>query len=457
MGEPSSASARRRCPKSSPTRACWCRPGIRTRSATRSRRSRTIPCAGLRWVSSAAGARRRGMRGIAWPRATSGCWRAPRSEPVAARILYLHHVGELSGAEGSLRLLLRHLDRARVEPLFAGPTRGAFPAALAAGGVPTLALGFTPLRRVGGVLGAVARLVGIVRARQVDLLHANGPQTNVPAGLAGRLTGVPVIWHARNLIAGDMWDVDRALAPLATRIVCNAEAIRRRFAGSRGWDRSVTIVNAVDTHEFHPGVPRAPFRQELGVPDVSPLVGLVGRIGLGKGHEHFVDAAVRLLRGGTNAHFAIVGDPLFDEDAWRADALRRAVKDAGLEDRIRFVGYRRDIPEVMRGLDVLVLPSDAEPCGRVLFEAMASGTAVVATNTGGTPEIVRDGLEGVLVPPRDPAALARAIGALVADAPRRTRLGAAGVARVAADFTIERYVARTLAVYDEALAPRRPR
>src|SRR5207247_9182179 len=144
----------------------------------------------------------------------------------------------------------------------------------------------------------------------------------------------------------------------------------------------------------------------------------------------FVEAAVRLLRGdperGGNAHFAIIGDPLFDEDAWRADALRRAVKDAGREDRIRFVGYRRDVPEVMRGLDVLVLASDAEPCGRVLFEAMASGTAVVATSSGGTPEIVRDGLEGVLVPPRDPAALARAVGALVADAPRRARLGAAG-------------------------------
>jgi len=376
---------------------------------------------------------------------------------VPARVLYLHHVGALSGAEGSLRLLLRHLARDRVIPLFAGPAGGAFPAALAADGVPTLPLAFAPLRRVDAVLGAVARLVRLVRTHRVDLLHANGPQTNVPAGLAGRLTGVPVIWHARNLIAGDMRDVDRALAALATRIICNADAIRRRFAGSRGWDRSVTIVNAVDTHEFHPGVPRAPFRQELGVPDVSPLVGLVGRIGLGKGHEHFVEAAVRLLRGGADAHFAIVGDPLFDEDAWRTDALRRTVKDAGVEDRIRFVGYRRDIPEVMRGLDVLVLPSDAEPCGRVLFEAMASGTAVVATNTGGTPEIVRDGLEGVLVPPRDPAALARAIGALVADAPRRTRLGAAGVARVAADFTIERYVARTLAVYDEALAPRRPR
>jgi len=373
---------------------------------------------------------------------------------VAARILYLHHVGNLSGAEGSLRLLLRHLDRARVEPLFAGPARGPFVAALAADGVTTLPLTFGPLRRVGGVLRAVARLVRLMRAHRVDLLHANGPQTNVPAGLAGRLTGVPVIWHARNLIAGDMWDVDRALAPLATRIVCNADAIRRRFAGSRGWERSVTIINAVDTREFHPGVPRAPFRRELGVPDAAPLIGIVGRLGLGKGHEHFVEAALRLLGGGLDAHFAVVGDPLFDEDAWRADALRRAVKDAGREDRVRFVGYRRDIPAVMRGLDVLVLASDAEPCGRVLFEAMAAGTPIVATNSGGTPEIVRDGIEGILVPPRDPAALARAIGALAADPGLRARLGAAGVARVAAEFTIERYVARTLAVYDEALAPR---
>src|SRR5439155_20696953 len=122
--------------------------------------------------------------------------------------------GAPTGAEGSPRLLQRHPPRARAAPHFAGPVRGALPAALAADGVPPLPLAFAPLRRVDGVLGAVARLVRLVRAHRVDLLHANGPQTNVPAGLAGRLTGVPVIWHARNLVAGDMWDVDRALAPL---------------------------------------------------------------------------------------------------------------------------------------------------------------------------------------------------------------------------------------------------
>jgi glycosyltransferase involved in cell wall biosynthesis len=374
---------------------------------------------------------------------------------VPANVLYLHHVGELSGAETSLRLLLRHLDRVRMRPLFAGPATGRFPAALVADGVTTLPLTFGPLRRVGGVLGAARRLVGLVRAHSIDLLHANGPQTNVPAGLAGRIAGVPVVWHARNLVAGEMWDVDRALAPLATRIVCNADAIRRRFAGSRGWDRSVTIVNAVDTREFHPGVPRAPFRRELGVPDGAPLFGIVGRVGLGKGHEHFAEAALRLLRGGLDAHFVVVGDPLFDEDAWRADTLHRLVKDAGRDDRVRFVGYRRDVPAVMRGLDVLVLASDAEPCGRVLFEAMASGTAIVATASGGTPEIVRDGVEALLVPPRDPAALAEAMRTLAADSSLRARVGAAGIARVTAHFTIERYVERMLAVYDDALAGRR--
>jgi glycosyltransferase involved in cell wall biosynthesis len=368
-------------------------------------------------------------------------------------VLYLHHVAQLSGAENSLRLLVRHLDRARVTPHFAGPAAGAFPQALAAEGVPMHPLRFGALRDVAGVAATVRRLCALVRSERIDVLHSNGPQTNVCAGLAGRITGVPAVWHARNLLYGDMWDVDRWLAPLATRIICNSEAIRRRFSGSAGWSRSLTIINAVDPLEFNPGVPREPFRAEMGIGEAETLVGIVGRIGLGKGHEHFVGAAIRLLRAGMPAHFVIVGDPLFDEDGWRAEALRATVKDAGVEDRVRFVGSRRDVPAVMRGLDILVLASDAEPCGRVLFEAMASGTAVVGTNTGGTPEIVRDGCEGLLVPPRDAGALAAAIETLVRDAGWRRRLGAAGVERVRAEFTIDRYVARTLHVYESVRRP----
>jgi glycosyltransferase involved in cell wall biosynthesis len=104
----------------------------------------------------------------------------------------------------------------------------------------------------------------------------------------------------------------------------------------------------------------------------------------------------------------------------------------------------------MRGLDILVLASDAEPCGRVLFEAMASGRAIVATNSGGTPEIVRDGSEGLLVPPRDPEALAAAIRKVIEDPALRRRLGHAGATRARQEFSIERYVTRILDVYEAA-------
>jgi glycosyltransferase involved in cell wall biosynthesis len=245
-----------------------------------------------------------------------------------------------------------------------------------------------------------------------------------------------------------MWDVDRRFAWLSDRIICNSEAIRQRFRGSRAWNRTVTILNAVDTNEFNPQVPRETFRRELDIAPQTSVVGIVGRIGLGKGHDHFIEAAIRLLHDGSEAHFLVIGDTMFPEDAWRMEQLSRRVAAAGQERRIRFLGLRKDIPQVMRGLDILVLASDAEPCGRVLFEGMASETAIVATNTGGTPEIVRDGKEGILVPPCDPAALARAISRLIQDAPLRQVLGRSGLARVDQEFTVERYVAKTIEVYE---------
>src|SRR5690242_918895 len=144
-----------------------------TRSATRSAAWHRIRRVGVSSAKPVDGARQTSTPGIARPRATNACWHARRSGAMPVRVLYLHHVAELSGAERSLRLLLRHADRARVEPLFAGPTRGGFPAALAADGVPMLPLDFGPLRRAGRMLAAITRLVRIVREHRIDLLHAN--------------------------------------------------------------------------------------------------------------------------------------------------------------------------------------------------------------------------------------------------------------------------------------------
>lgn len=365
-------------------------------------------------------------------------------------VLYLHHVAWVGGAENSLHLLLHALDRASVRPLFAGPADGPFPAALTREGIPVFPVPFGPLKNVPQVIRSVMRLRRIIREQSIQLLHSNGPQTNVCSGLAGWLEGIPVVWHVRNLLYGSMRDIDRLCAGLATRIVCNSAAIRERFRGSSAWDKSVTILNAVDLEAFNPQVSDESFRRQLGVPPDGVVVGMVGRIGLGKGHVHFIDAAIRLLRGGTKAQFVIVGDAQIPEESARLELLHRQVKEAQVEDRIRFLGFRHDMPQVMRGLDILVLASDAEPCGRVLFEAMASGRAIVATDSGGTPEIVRDGSEGLLVPPRDPDALAAAIRKAVEEPAFRQRLGQAGAHRARQEFSVGRYVTRVMDVYEAA-------
>ena len=132
------------------------------------------------------------------------------------------------------------------------------------------------------------------------------------------------------------------------------------------------------------------------------------------------------------------------EEELRAEA-------AGLNGAVVFTGFRRDMPACFSLSDVVVLASHAEPCGRVLFEAMASGKPVVATNTGGTPEIVRDGETGLLYAPGDDAGLATHLRSLYGDAARRIALGEEGRRRAASEFSIQAHVRRTEALYEEVL------
>lgn len=365
-------------------------------------------------------------------------------------VLSLHHVSQLSGAEYSLQLLMRALDRSHVTPIFAGPASGPFPQALANEGIPLAPVAFGPLRDVPTLIRNVHVLRRLVREQKVELLHSNGPQTNVCAGLAGRLERVPVVWHARNLLYDGMRDVDRFTARLATKIICNSNAVRERFRGSGAWEKSVTILNAVDLQRFNPSVSRDPFRREQGLAPSETAVGLVGRIGYRKGGEEFVTAAIRLLCADSPATFFVVGDAVFPEDEWRLDRLRKRVKDAALDGRIRFLGRREDVPSVMRGLDILVQASELEACSRALCEGMAAGAAIVATGSGGNPELVRDGIEGLLVTPGDPEALARGIDRLIRDPALRKRLSQAAAARAREHLTVGSYVAAVMAVYESA-------
>jgi glycosyltransferase involved in cell wall biosynthesis len=187
-------------------------------------------------------------------------------------------------------------------------------------------------------------------------------------------------------------------------------------------------------------------RGELGISPDAPLAGTVGSLTPKKSHETLLRATRLARRSLPDLRVAVVGQgPM-------AGALHRRAAELAVEDAVAFVGYREDAARVASAFDVFVLSSRHEGLPVALLEAMAAGRPVVATRVGGVPEVVRDGGEGILVPPGDPEALAAAMVTVLVDSDLQARLGEAARRR-AADFDIRRTVRRHEEVYARLLAP----
>jgi glycosyltransferase involved in cell wall biosynthesis len=368
-------------------------------------------------------------------------------------VIYLHATDVLAGGERSLVNLIRHLDPARFCARVACDTTDEFVASITAFDIPVERLRLPGLRRPGpAAVQAVRRLAQHCKQAGAAILHANTPRTNLYAALAGRMAKVPVVWHCRNLLEPGMRDTDRWFAWLPDRIICNSDAIAARFAGSRWRDRVVTVMNGVDLIEYHPGLSGAAVRAELGWAG-RPIIAAISRLDPEKGHEVLLEAMQQLVGRCPDARLVIAGRAAVDP-AGRHAALQRRIESLGLGANVRLVGFRRDIPQLLAAADVCVLPAAAEACGRVLLEAMAMAKPVVATASGGTPEIVQDGVTGILVPPGDAGAMAAALEILLRDPARVGSMGAAGRDRAVAHFTIEAHAEKTMRVYTDLVVAR---
>jgi len=359
-------------------------------------------------------------------------------------VLVSNHAEVVGGGEESLLGLLGALDRGRWAPTLVAPADGAVAARARALGVPVRLIALPMLRRPRlALLGSVAALQRLVRTTSAVLVHANGSRAMAYAGVAARLARRPVIWHVRIGERDPL--LDRVLGRLADRVIVISQSVVRRFP--RALARKVRVVpNGVDLERFAPRPPSARLRAALGIPDGTPAVVSVGRFVALKGYGHLLDAAAALDAERPGVHWILVGD-----GELRADLEARA-RSLGLAARVHFTGWRDDIPDLMALGDLLVLPSLAEPFGRVLIEAMAMARAVVATSAGGVPEIVVHGETGLLVPPADPRALAAAVRELLDDPGRAARLGVAGRRRAQAEFGLARHAAAVGALYDELLS-----
>ena len=245
---------------------------------------------------------------------------------------------------------------------------------------------------------------------EADLLHGNSLSTAQFTGLAGEVLDIPAIAHVREIEHLNPARVRRIEKNRA--IIAVSNAVRDHLIGEGVSAEKIAVVyNGVDLEALHPDRVEGSIRDELGLPGDCPLIATVGQISLRKATDLFVQMVQRLSERYDDLRALVVG-ARFSQKAetvrFEAD-LRASVEREGLAGRVRFLGWRDDVPSILRDLDLLVHPARQEPLGRVLLEASALEIPCVAIEVGGNPELIDHGRTGWLVPPDDPDALAECV------------------------------------------------
>ena len=359
----------------------------------------------------------------------------------------------LLGARRSLLALATALDRSRWRPVVLAKEEGVMTEKLRAAGIATRIIHFRPWRKGKFLVFrpfTIWKLRRIARDEQAALLHCNEIYPNPYAVRAAAPLGIPVVTHMRLSVTPRQ--TRNYLLDRANRIVVVSNAAGDCFNHWPDKARKVTTVyNGLDLDEFapRPGA-RAQWRRRVGVAEDEVLFGMLGLISARKQQHVAIEALSQARREGAPARLLIMGEVSPREDGYNR-MIRALVDQLDLGERVRFEPFQTDPVPAFQALDVNLLISNDEGFGRVIIEAGALGTPSIGARTGGIPELIEDGQDGLLVEAGDARALAAAMKFLC-DAPLRARLGAAARDKVRARFSIQTHARRMEALYDEVVA-----
>lgn len=306
-----------------------------------------------------------------------------------------------------------------------------------------------PLKlRKGPGFGAVFRTMGIIKREHVDLVHTHSSVDAWKCGMAAKLLGVPVVRSRHLSTPIHPGPINRFLyTALADRVITSGQAIKDAMIERNGVpaERIVSVPAGIDVKKFAPHVDGAPVRQEFGIPASDFLVVIVAVLRRWKGHEYLIPA-IKTLSETLPVRLLIVGAGPQEKN------LRALIANLGLEDRVALAGHRQDVPACIAAANCVVLTSTGnEATSQVIPQAQAMKKPVVATDVGGLAEVVIDRQTGLLVPPRDPAALAAAIRWIHDHPAEAAAMGERGYHHTLSHFTFEKMIADTEAVYLELL------
>ncbi|MBV8846369.1 MAG: glycosyltransferase [Bryobacterales bacterium] len=290
------------------------------------------------------------------------------------------------------------------------------------------------------------RLARYIRDNGIHVVHTYGLYPNIFAVPVARLAGAPIV-IASIRDCGDIlkpWQrrAQKTICALADCVLVNADAIRDTLIkqGYRA-EKIAVIRNAVTPANRAGSLAEPGIRAEMGWDSNAPVVIVLSRLNRMKGIEYFLEAAKLVGQRIAAARFLVIGDGAIKRELQdRASAL-------GLADKVIFTGFRTDVGRLLQQANLSVLPSLSEGLSNALLESMAAGVPVIATSVGGNPEVVEDGVSGLLVPPKDPTSLADAMLTLLEKPALAARYAAAGSQRIDEMFSVKQSVARIESLY----------
>jgi len=361
-------------------------------------------------------------------------------------VLFIHGITELGGAEQELLLYLEHLPRDVYTAVLACPGGGLLTERAGKLGITQRSVNLPSWRKTGSLLrrwSAVRELRSVIEKEQPDLIHVNDiwwvPQTlRAAAGFE-----VPVVAHVRQEI--EMPKVHRYELGRPDLVLAISSQVRKSLvAAGVVPERLVTLYSGLDLVKLQDCADVRGCRQQLGISDEALVLGTVANLFPRKGYEVMLEALPAIRSSCPKAEYVIVGtgDSKFEQ------RLQTAVRERGLERAVHFLGFQESVYPCLAAMDLYVHPALMEGFGIAVLEAMALRKAVVASRTGGIPEIVREGETGLLVPPGEAGALAQAVTTLLNDSARRIRMGLAGRVRIESAFSVDIMMNGLASAYD---------
>lgn len=375
-------------------------------------------------------------------------------------VLFYSHSGDVSGAEISLLLTIANLER--VDAVLVAPA-GELLDRAKQGGLRTLPIrshrarmSRNPWNLLLGLIGTVVaglRLRTTVRREQPNFVHANSIRAGLISMISTVGTGACLVWHVRDNLPSNI--VGRAIRSLAGYnvdcVFAISNAIRDNFSNTdRLRQRTTVVYNGIEVNPQDTGIS---LRNDLGIPKSRFIVGVIGQIAPWKRQGDAITAFSDFVRKVPDSELWVVGTPKFrGENEVYYQSLRHSCKKQGIEQVVRFLGFRSDVMNVMNSIDALLVPSENEPFGRVVIEAMLAGKPVIGTRGGGIPEIIVHGKTGFLVELGDTKSMSQYLQWVAHSADLQYTLGIGGRQRCIDQFSIESTCRGIEAVYDSIMS-----